>query len=68
MPEIRMQPFNNLPSGNDNVVWVEPCLVCTVKYMMKTSNGALRQPIFKGLRDDKEPEDCIVKTLLLFMF
>jgi bifunctional non-homologous end joining protein LigD len=60
MPEISM-PFNILPTGNDNAVWVEPCLVCTVKYMMKTSNGALRQPIFKGLRDDKEPEDCIVK-------
>ncbi|MDV3429443.1 MAG: DNA ligase [Bacillota bacterium] len=59
MPEAVM-PFNDLPSGNDNAVWIEPGLVCTVKYMMKTSNGGLRQPVYKGLRDDKEPEDCII--------
>ena len=60
MPEINTQPFNDLPSGNDNAVWIEPSLVCTVKYMMKTANGSLRQPIFKGLRDDKLPKDCII--------
>lgn len=51
-------PFSDLPSGNDKAVWIEPNLVCTVKYMMKTVNGGLRQPVYKGLRDDKEPEDC----------
>jgi len=60
-PEISAQPFNDLPSGNDNAVWIEPILVCTVKYMMKTANGSLRQPVFKGLRDDKTPKDCIVE-------
>ena len=60
IPEIRTQPFNELPPSNDNAVWVEPSLVCTVKFMMKTANGSLRQPVFKGLRDDKEPKDCIV--------
>ncbi|MGH4124277.1 MAG: RNA ligase family protein [Clostridium sp.] len=59
-PEISTQPFNDLPSGNDNAVWIEPNLVCTVKYMMKTANGSLRQPVFKGLRDDKAPKDCII--------
>lgn len=60
VPEVSIEPFNDLPSGNDKAVWIELSLVCTVKYMMKTSNGSLRQPIFKGLRDDKEPEDCIM--------
>ena len=60
MSEINTQPFNDLPSGNDNAVWIEPSLVCTVKYMMKTANGSLRQPIFKGIRDDKLPKDCVI--------
>ncbi|MBW9147690.1 DNA ligase [Clostridium sp. CM028] len=61
MPGIITHPFTDLPSGNDNAVWIQPRLVCTVKYMMKTANGSLRQPVFKCLRNDKEPEDCIVE-------
>lgn len=34
----------------DEVVWIEPELICTVKYMEKTASGGLRQPVFKGLR------------------
>jgi bifunctional non-homologous end joining protein LigD len=60
-PRLNAPPFANLPSGNENAVWIEPNLVCVVKYMMKTANGSLRQPVFKGLREDKTPEDCIVK-------
>jgi len=60
IPRISEPVFNHLPSGNDNAVWIEPSLVCIVKYMMKTANGSLRQPVFKGLRDDKLPKDCTV--------
>lgn len=35
----------------DKVIWIEPKLICTVKYMEKTENGSLRQPVFKGIRD-----------------
>lgn len=51
--------FFDIPKGNENAVWVKPELVCTVKYMMKTESGGMRQPVFKGLRDDKSPEECI---------
>lgn len=51
-------PFSEIPKGNENAVWVVPKLVCTVKYMMKTESGGLRQPVFKGLREDKAPEEC----------
>jgi bifunctional non-homologous end joining protein LigD len=51
--------FADLPSGNDNAIWLEPKFVCTVRYMMKTSAGSMRQPVFKGIRFDKEPKDCI---------
>lgn len=52
-------PFSEIPKGNENAVWVTPKLVCTVKYMMKTERGGMRQPVFKGLREDKPPEECI---------
>lgn len=60
-PKINTPYFKEIPKGNENTVWVEPVLVCTVKYMMKTDSGGLRQPVFKGLRDDKVPDECIVK-------
>ena len=50
-------PFPSV-SGSEDTKWILPQLVCTVKYMEKTSNGGLRQPVYKGLRDDKDPEEC----------
>ena len=44
--------------GNDTAYWIEPNLVCAVKYMEKTQNGGMRQPVFKGLREDKKAHDC----------
>ncbi|NNU78236.1 RNA ligase family protein [Clostridium estertheticum] len=59
-PQLSTQPFNELPSGNENAVWLVPKLVCIVKFMMKTANGGLRQPVFKGIREDKSPKDCTI--------
>jgi bifunctional non-homologous end joining protein LigD len=39
-------------------VFVEPELVCEVRYTELTSEGSLRQPVFLRLRDDKAPEEC----------
>lgn len=47
------------PKGNENVTWIVPDLVCTVKYMMKSEAGSMRQPVFKGLREDKVAGECI---------
>ncbi len=46
---------------DSEATWIEPAVVCTVKYMMKSSEGNMRQPVFKGLREDKDPKDCIIK-------
>lgn len=43
-----------------DTTWLKPELVCAVRYMEKTTSGMLRQPVFKGLRDDKTPSDCQV--------
>lgn len=57
LPSIACPPMT-FPEGKENTIWVLPQLVCTVKYMMKTESGSLRQPVFKGLREDKTPEEC----------
>ena len=36
-----------------NVVWLKPELVGTAHFMQETENGTMRQPVFKGIRDDK---------------
>lgn len=59
-PKLNFHPFNDLPSGNDTAVWIELSHVCVVKFMMKTVSGGLRQPIFKGLRNDKDPKECTI--------
>ena len=39
--------------------WVEPRLVAEVSFTEWTGDGKLRHPSFKGLRDDKAPEECV---------
>jgi len=38
--------------------WVEPKLVCEVRFSDWTHDGGIRHPAFLGLRTDKQPEEC----------
>lgn len=49
-------PFSLLPVGNEGAVWVKQDHVCVVEYMPNLQNS-LRQPVFKGFRDDVLPEE-----------
>lgn len=49
-------PFSEIPKGHEYAVWIEP-VVCTIEYM-PSEKGGLRQAVFKGIRDDKLPEEC----------
>lgn len=58
--EIDHSPFDNIPSGHDDAVWLAPELVCIVE-SMPTKKESFRQPVFKGIRLDKTPTECIFK-------
>jgi bifunctional non-homologous end joining protein LigD len=44
-----------------DVVWVEPKLVAEVEFVEWTHDDHLRAPSYKGLRDDKAPEEVRVE-------
>ena len=43
--------------------WVKPELVAIVEFRQLTGAGKLRAPSFKGLREDKSPEECTFEAL-----
>lgn len=59
--ELLEQPEPAVPSlaaeTRRGVRWVAPRLVAAVEYRGLTSDSLLRHAAFKGLRDDKRPED-----------
>jgi bifunctional non-homologous end joining protein LigD len=51
-------PFTRrTPTGRGHA-WVEPTLVCEVRFTEWTDDGGFRHPTFLGLRDDKPPAMC----------
>jgi bifunctional non-homologous end joining protein LigD len=68
-------PFADLPSKQGGqwvqgitpammrkIEWVNPVLVCQVKFAEWTRDGKLRQPVFLGLREDRKPGDVVRET------
>jgi bifunctional non-homologous end joining protein LigD len=58
-------PFANLPQSSFSRAdmrrsqWIEPKLVCEVKFSEWTRDANLRQPVFLGLREDKAPSEVV---------
>ncbi|HSF56882.1 MAG TPA: DNA ligase D, partial [Candidatus Binatia bacterium] len=51
-------PFDEKsPKGRGNH-WINPELVCEVRFSDWTDDGGIRHPTFLGLRPDKKPEEC----------
>jgi bifunctional non-homologous end joining protein LigD len=54
-------PFREVPKmpkvRKSDVIWVEPELVAEVEFAEWTHDGRLRAPSYKGLREDKPPEE-----------
>lgn len=57
---INESPFRSTPPGNKEAIWIEPELVCIVEYM-PTEKESFRRSVFKGIRDDKIAEECVVR-------
>lgn len=49
-------PFDERTQPNERVQWLDPKLVAEVKFAEWTADRRMRQPIFVGLRDDKDPK------------
>lgn len=55
----KRNPSAPLFPKKDDAIWMVPKLVGKVRYMMKTKEGGLRQPVFIGIRDDKFADDLL---------
>jgi ATP-dependent DNA ligase len=51
LPRIK-RPIKEKPLDDAHSVWVEPKLMCEVKYASLTNDGMLREPVFLRLRPD----------------
>ncbi|MGH8544249.1 MAG: non-homologous end-joining DNA ligase, partial [Gammaproteobacteria bacterium] len=51
-------PFDERSPTGRGHYWVEPALVCEVRFSEWTDDGGIRHPAFLGLRTDKKPRDC----------
>jgi bifunctional non-homologous end joining protein LigD len=55
--ERKTSPFEETPKTNEKAHWVKPEVVVEVKFSEWTADRRLRQPIFLGVRDDKDPKE-----------
>jgi bifunctional non-homologous end joining protein LigD len=51
-------PFDEIPYLKRKAFWVRPEFVARISYQELTKDNKLRIPVFKRIREDKEPEEC----------
>jgi bifunctional non-homologous end joining protein LigD len=54
-------PFVPAPKLPRNAVFVTPSLIAEIELREWTSEGVMRAPSYKGLREDKAPEDVVLE-------
>lgn len=57
VPDINKPSRFNPNPKPAKAVWLTPKLVCEVSYTEMTSDGIMRHPSFKGMREDKDAKD-----------
>ena len=68
--ETKSNPFFGEVEALRRVSWVKPELVAEIEYAEWThgagdgSSPKLRAPVFLGLRDDKNPKECVLQELM----
>jgi bifunctional non-homologous end joining protein LigD len=62
-PLITKTPvLDDVPKEIGEIHWVEPVLVCVVKFNSWTNDDRLRAPVFQGLRTDASPKEVVRET------
>ena len=54
-------PFaSDLPRADrEGTLWVRPEVIVDVQYLAVTGDGRLRQPAYRGVRSDLDPDDLV---------
>ncbi|GFO62393.1 DNA ligase D [Geomonas paludis] len=52
-------PFQQPVKSDMPITWVRPELVCEVEFSEWTDENVMRQPIYLGLREDKDPKSVV---------
>jgi bifunctional non-homologous end joining protein LigD len=60
--QVRPSPALVDPPREKNVTYLSPAFVAQIAFQEWTADGKLRQPVFLGLRDDKQPRDCVLPS------
>ena len=55
--EVKRSPFHDSVPDSRSAHWVRPELVIEVEFTERTCDGRLRHPAFRGLREDRNPEE-----------
>jgi bifunctional non-homologous end joining protein LigD len=58
---IRKSSPLEVPIKDTDITWVDPVLVCNIKYTEITDDGSVRHPVFQGLRVDKTPNEVTLE-------
>jgi bifunctional non-homologous end joining protein LigD len=54
--------FSEVPKLKEQIEWVQPLLVASVKYGNWTDGRRLRAPVFLAMRTDVSPKECTVQA------
>jgi bifunctional non-homologous end joining protein LigD len=57
--ETAKSPFAEPVKANTPAHWIKPKLVAQIRFTEWTRDGLMRHPAFLGLREDKDPRECI---------
>jgi bifunctional non-homologous end joining protein LigD len=62
-PLVRKQPTFVDPPRESGFTYLAPRLVAHISFQEWTRDRKLRQPVFLGLRDDKDPQDMLLPEI-----